>query len=188
MSFDPFGYQEPTPPASGGPGGLPDSSGDARQLAQAKERVKLPAVFLIVVGVLNLLVGLLQVGGTVYIAIQPADAMRESTIERYEQLGKSIPFFQELAKEARKQQPDALKTQSVSVNGAMSLALLVASLLVIFGGVRMVQVRSYGLCILASIVASIPCISFTACCCAGEIVGVWSLVVLLSTDVRMVFR
>jgi hypothetical protein len=188
MSFDPYGYQDSIPPSSGGLGGPSESPNVSLHLTQAMERVKLPGVFLIVVGILNLLVALAQTGGTVYVGVQSADEMYTSQVERYEQMGKSMPMFNEMAKEMRKKKPDELKTQSVALNAAMSVALFVASLLIIFGGIRMIQLRSYGLCMFASIVAAVPCISVTGCCCVGEIVGIWSVVVLLNPQVRMMFR
>jgi hypothetical protein len=188
MSFDPYGYQDTTPPASGGPGGTPESTAAQQHLAQAMERVKLPGVFLIAVGVLNLLVALAQTGGTIYFASQSADEMYTIQLERYQQLGKSMPFFKEMAKEMRKKKPDELKTQSVSLNAVTAIALIVAALVVILGGIRMIQLRSYGLCILAAIVASVPCISPTCCCGVGALVGIWSIVVLLTPQVRMMFR
>jgi hypothetical protein len=187
MSFDPHGHQDPltNPP---GLGERADSASRSRAEAEARERVKLPAVFLIVVGVLNLLVALFYAGVTIFIAVQPADKMHEMQIDTYETLGKSYPFAKEMAAAMRKQDPEDQKVKSVATNSITSAVLLVAALVVIFGGMRMLQMRSYGMCILASIVTSIPCISPTCCCGVGAIVGVWSIIVLLDETVRGFFR
>jgi hypothetical protein len=61
-------------------------------------------------------------------------------------------------------------------------------LIILFGGIRMILMRSYALCLVASILATTPCLSPTGCCCLGNVVGIWGLVVLLSPDVRDAFR
>ncbi len=48
--------------------------------------------------------------------------------------------------------------------------------------------KSYALALCGAISAAIPCISATACCGLGEGIGIWALVVLLSPDVKSVFR
>jgi hypothetical protein len=59
--------------------------------------------------------------------------------------------------------------------------------LIVLGGLRMMQLRAYGLAITASIIAMIPCFS---CCCSviGVPVGIWALVVLARPEVKAAFR
>jgi predicted Zn finger-like uncharacterized protein len=52
---------------------------------------------------------------------------------------------------------------------------------VIFGAIRMRQLRSYGLAMTASILAMLPC---GLCCLLGLPFGIWSLVVINRPDVR----
>jgi hypothetical protein len=197
MSFDPFGYQEPTPPASGGPGGgsqPPDfspggpGSTDASARAEAllqkvRGKVTLPGVFLIVLGVINLLPGAYLVVNTILINRLTGQQFQA----QLEQMG---PFmkkqFEELAKQG--QTPEEFKNTCVTIYGVLSAVMLIASLLVIIGGIRMLQLRNFGLAVFASVVAAVPLISCLACCGPGEIVGIWSIIVLLSPEVRAAFR
>ena len=50
------------------------------------------------------------------------------------------------------------------------------------------QLRLFAVCILASAVSAIPCVSLAGCCCLGQGVGIWSILVLLSSEVRAAFR
>jgi hypothetical protein len=52
----------------------------------------------------------------------------------------------------------------------------------------MVSLKSYGLAMTGSILAAIPCLSAMGCCGIGEAVGIWSLIVLMSADVKSAFR
>jgi hypothetical protein len=65
---------------------------------------------------------------------------------------------------------------------------LIAGAITIFGGIRMLSLKSYSLAILASALAAIPFISLMGCFGIGQGVGIWSLVVLMSADVRTAFR
>ena len=65
-----------------------------------------------------------------------------------------------------------------------TIGLLFAGLLV-FAGMKMMKLESWGLCLAASIVAIIPCIS--PCCCVGLPVGIWAVVVLLNDEVKTAF-
>jgi hypothetical protein len=53
---------------------------------------------------------------------------------------------------------------------------LVFSLMVLSGAFQMRQLRSWGFCVSASILAMLPCLS--PCCVVGLPIGIWSLVVL----------
>ena len=59
------------------------------------------------------------------------------------------------------------------------------AIFVIFAALRMLSLRSYPLCVVASILAMIPCIS--PCCLLGLPIGIWALVILLSQDVKAAF-
>jgi hypothetical protein len=65
--------------------------------------------------------------------------------------------------------------------------VLVASLFVVLAGIRMMQHGSYGLAIFGSILALIPCVT-SPCCILGIPFGIWSLVVLMSPEVKTTFR
>jgi hypothetical protein len=197
MSFDPYGYQDSTPPASGGPPdtrinsgssqggpGSADPSAQAEALyRQAKEKVTLPAVFLIIVGVFNLLPGgYLIVNGLFVSSLTPEQL--QTQMERQNAAMKDQ--FKELAKQGYTP-ADIQKIAIYGCEGTGGAAIL-ASLLMIIGGIRMIQLRNFGLAVFASILAAVPFISCLGCCGLGQIVGIWSLIVLLSPHVRMAFR
>ena len=71
-------------------------------------------------------------------------------------------------------------TQSI-ISGLLGM---VGSFFILFGGMKMKNLESYGLAIAGSIFAMIPC---NCCCCIGLIPGIWSLIVLLNSDVRLAF-
>jgi hypothetical protein len=153
--------------------------------SRAAEKVKLPAIFLIVIGVLNALYGLYQTGQGAYQALAKDKGAEKQEVE------KEIQKNTGLSKEQRDQiQNIAGKIADVGpVTGIiLGLVELLAAAATIFGGVQMMSLRSRGLAILGSILAMIPCVSIMGCCGLGEGVGIWSLIVLMSADVKSAFR
>jgi hypothetical protein len=69
---------------------------------------------------------------------------------------------------------------------AGSLLGLLCGSLILFGGIKMRSLQSYGLCMTASILAMVPCTS--GCCLIGLPVGIWALVVLSKPEVKNSFR
>jgi hypothetical protein len=63
---------------------------------------------------------------------------------------------------------------------------LLGGIFILFGGIKMRKLESYGLCMAASIVAMIPCLS--VCCPLGLAIGIWSLVILSKAEVKSVFH
>ena len=74
--------------------------------------------------------------------------------------------------------------------GAAGVALCFVGLLVagfiIYASLKMKELTQWGLCIAASIIAMIPCIS--PCCIVGLPIGIWCLVVLTKPEVRDAFH
>jgi hypothetical protein len=68
------------------------------------------------------------------------------------------------------------------VGGAISL---VCSVLIFLGGSKMKHLQGYGLAVTGSILSIIPCTN--SCCCIGTPLGIWALVVLLNSDVKLAF-
>jgi phage FluMu protein Com len=66
-----------------------------------------------------------------------------------------------------------------------TVVLMIPYGIVIFGAIRMKQLKNYNLAIAASILAMLPC---SACCILGFPVGIWSLVVLCNRDIRAAFQ
>lgn len=128
-----------------------------------KSKVQVPAIALIVLGVIGVLWAVLSL-------IMPFDpeAAREAMAEN---------GMDELQSERAVQ---FIERFSVGWN-VIGLAL---SGLLIAAGARMMQLKSWGLAVTASIVAMIPC---WCCCILGIPIGIWSLIVLLDKDVKAAF-
>jgi hypothetical protein len=180
MSYDPYSsYAEEPRPGEPYDDRIPQPPGDQERI---KGRVQPAAIALIVVGILNLFFGLYMVFNSVVTTVMPADKLKAQQMAFYEILP---PAMRE---EAGQKTADEMKTQALLINWPFALFTLLASILPIAGGVRMLSLKSYGLGICGAICAAIPCISATACCGLGEGVGLWALVVLLNPDVKSAFR
>jgi hypothetical protein len=74
--------------------------------------------------------------------------------------------------------------------GAAGVAFCFVGLLVagfiIYASLKMKKLTQWSLCIAASIIAMIPCIS--PCCIVGLPIGIWCLVVLTKPEVRASFH
>lgn len=60
-----------------------------------------------------------------------------------------------------------------------------SSIVILWGGIWMKNLRSYGLAMAASILAMVPC--FSPCCLLGLPIGIWALVVLSEPGVKAAF-
>ena len=179
MSDDPSAYppEPPEPDPYRPPLDYPDVSVAA---TTARQRVQLPAIFLMIVGGLNLLVTLYFVVNGIYIATAPPERLAESQAMTARIFGVSA--------EAGKKTPAEIKSQGILVSAVGAGLTFVCALLSILGGWRMYSLRSYGLSVVGAVAAAIPCLSGSACCGLGEGVGLWALIVLLKPEVRDAFR
>jgi len=140
--------------------------------AAALEKVKLPAVGLIVVGALGAASALLR-------AVQGAtneqvDQLRQA----FDQAGIDPGTTENLV--------SALAGGNLVISLVISLLALAISALVLWSGLQMRQLKGRGLAIAGAILGMIPC--FTGCCCViGLPVGIWALVVLMNAEVKAAF-
>jgi len=76
------------------------------------------------------------------------------------------------------------------IEGAAGVAAFFVGLLVagfiIYASLKMKELTQWGLCVAASILAMIPCIS--PCCIVGLPIGIWCLVVLTKPEVKAAFH
>lgn len=171
MSYDP--YYDADQPRPGDPDedfGRPlPERGD-----RLKGRVQAPGIALIVIGVLNIFYVLYMVVNGVMWATAP-DYLMKSAQDTFPGLQGGMDRNQQM---------------TVGIIESFTLATfgLVATVLPIAAGVRMLSMKSYALAICGAVVAMIPCVSGTACCGLGEGAGIWALIVLLNPDVKSVFR
>ncbi|MHC4399462.1 MAG: FmdB family zinc ribbon protein [Planctomycetota bacterium] len=73
-----------------------------------------------------------------------------------------------------------------SVAVLVGLLGIVPAVVVILGGIQMKNLESYGLAMVASVIAVIPCVS--PCCLLGFPVGIWAVVELCDPRVQAAFR
>jgi hypothetical protein len=187
MSFDP--YVPPTPEPGQQPTGAPGVA------SQARLRVSLPGWLLILLGLFHLVVSIAPLSAVIWLVSNPAEkipAAFESLFDWAERNNPNDPQQQKRIADARQQlkqtSPQAMKGEFLLESGLGTGWLLLVGLLGIIGGWRMLSLKSYGLAVLASVLVAIPCISPGGCCCLGQIVGIYSLIVLLSADVRAAFQ
>jgi hypothetical protein len=143
---------------------------DIRKQDEVPAKLRIPAIFLIIVGVLNVLGAFyFIVDGTILIASP------QMSMQGYKTLNMPQPTQQQLV-----------------VYGIFYILLgilgVIASALTIIGGARMVVAKNYGLAMVASVIAIIPGISCLGCCGIGEGIGIWALIVLVMPDVKAVFQ
>jgi hypothetical protein len=178
---DPYRQPEYPPPGSYQPGQPGERDPFAQSPSQVSGRVTAPAVGLLLVAAANFLLGLGLLGlGFIYSKIPPDKA--EEMLEK--QNAQQVAQMRQagLTVEAM------LKVYTYGGLGGGALALVVA-LVTAVGAIRMLMLRSYGLAVIASVLAAIPCVSPGACpCLFGMAVGVWALVILLDPEVRSAFR
>jgi hypothetical protein len=168
----------PQPPPEGTPPG-PDLL--ARAEAAAREKVLVPALMLIVVGIANLVLALIPLffgGWVLTMPLGQFDEMMRKSAEQNPWAGR-LNTPEEVAQ---------AKTLGGSFYLAEGIVPIPLAVVILFAGVRMRQLRSYGLAVTGSFLAAIPCLSCSACCVLGEIAGIWALVVLFNSEVRAVFR
>lgn len=160
--MDPYQPPPPQPPPYGTPAHPPGTN--------PVEAVKLPAIFLIVIGAIGLLWALFSLISGLAGAEQNQAQMQQAL---------SDPNI-----------PPALKRMLAGASGGgaafFNLFYVLTSGLVIFGGIQMMKLKSYGLSMAASIIAMIPCVG--PCFCLGLPVGIWSLVVLNKPEVKAAFN
>ena len=176
MSYDPYAY--------GAEEARPDDT-DARLSGNAeriKSQVRVPAIALIVSGILNLMFALYMMVNSVVTTVMPADKLKEQQTAIFDALP---PAFRENADQ--KTAAD-MKTQAMLINWPLTVMALLASVLPIAGGIRMLSLKSYALSMCGAICAAVPCMSIVACCGLGEIAGIWAIIVLLNPDVKSAFH
>jgi hypothetical protein len=157
----------------------PDNYGPPVDSDGARTKTNIPGVLLIVVGILNVLFGLLLVFRGVQIAMSPVADIVQAR-EQMRQLFPNLPEDQTT--------PEQYKTQTTATALIWGAVTVVLALVTLFGGVLMRGLRGYGLAIVGSILALIPCVSPAGCCLLGVVAGIWALIVLANADVRSAFR
>ena len=131
------------------------------ELRAAEDQVKLPAIGLLVTGILGII-------SAIYSVLNVA-------------FGLGATFFDpnEVPSEWRQTVAwwGSVETVGIIVN-------VIASGFLIWAASQMMKLRGHTTALIASVIAMIPC---WACCCTGLPVGIWALIVLLRNDVKAAF-
>jgi hypothetical protein len=150
--------------------GLPGNSFPGGPSPDAAAKVSGPAIGLIIVGALNAAMGAYNIfqgamGANAQIQAPPEMQGDQQAMEMFETL------------------------QNLGGGTAIAVGVITAlvGLLIIFGGLKMKNLQSYGLAMTASVLALIPCVSPSACCLIGIGIGIWSLIVLMKPEVKAAF-
>lgn len=69
---------------------------------------------------------------------------------------------------------------------ASSFVGILVAAFIIYVSLKMKELNQWGLCVAASVLAMIPCIS--PCCIIGLPIGIWCLVVLMRPEVKAAFH
>jgi hypothetical protein len=161
--------------------GVPPTGFGGPSPEQIKAKVLPPSIGLLVVGIINVLLSLWGVASSaMFLAgVGPAVAAQEQQQEQMDQL-------REQGLDWLVQMIESMNTLQGPVGLVISLVQLAAAGVIIFGGLRMMNLRSYGLSLAAAILAIIPLLS--NCYCVGIPLGVWAVIVLMDPNVKQSFR
>lgn len=132
--------------------------------SSAVEKVKLPAIFLMITAGLGALMAVMSLISNLF--------------------GTGFNMANMGGMGEGNEQLIAMMTGGMGV--ALSVVGLVMAGVVFFGASKMMKLEMYGLAISASVIAMIPCVS--PCCLLGLPIGIWSLVVLLNNEVKAAFH
>jgi hypothetical protein len=127
-----------------------------------RSRLQWPAIGLIIVGVLNASSGLLLILGRIASIVKGREPVITDEDRRLGYMF-GIIFFP-----------------------IVSLISIVASPIIVFGGIQMLRARRYSVALWAAILALIPVTSL--CCIPGIPIGIWALIVLRHPEVRASFE
>jgi hypothetical protein len=145
-------------------------------IERAKAKVKGPAIGLIVVGVFLLIAAIMN---SVQVATGGLDTqfeelrtkMRSDASKTQEQKDKAVEIV------------DLYEKITIPALPVYVGIFVIVGLLLIFGGIKMMNLKSRGLVMTSSILAMIPCFS-SVCCLIGLPIGIWAIVVLSNPDVK----
>ena len=143
---------------------------------EARRRVHTPGLMLQWFGIISLIIVVLRLLVVIVdidmIAKPLYDLQVDANKNQPPQNKQNLPPYEEYAK--------SFSTQML-IDGLLGM---VGSFFILFGGMKMTYLQSYGMSITGAIFAIVPC---NCCCCIGMIPGIWALVALLNSDVKLAF-
>jgi hypothetical protein len=168
----------------------PDENADGHQSGEALDpryvaalaRVRPAAIFLIVVSALNLIGVLLLFSANREYREEPRAVWKERWDEFRRKQGDGAKM-----QEGGIFSPEGMRDVFIWSTAIWGLLTGVTGMLGLWGGVRMLSLRSYPLALTSAIVTAIPCLSLASCFLLGVAAGIWAFVVLLNAEVRAMF-
>lgn len=153
-----------------------DDRDDRDDVRIAKGRVTVPAVGLIIVAAIGLLSGIVNM-----IQFPGLDAQFDAEVKKVED-NPGIPNNQKQQQvDMLNQIRDGMKTVWLPWNAGIVLS----SLVILIGGIKLMSLSSPGLVTLASILSLVPCVS--GCCLLGLVFGIWAMVAMGKPEVKAGF-
>lgn len=153
----------------------------------AAGKAKGPGIFLVVVGFLNVLAGLVLLGIGVMAMALPGLADKATAQMSPAERQKFEADMAKLKAQSGQSFEQQMRTGGVFylIWGVLSL---LGSIVTILGGFKMMSLSSYGLAMAGAISALLPCVSPCSCGIIGLAAGIWSIIVLMNADVKAAFR
>lgn len=145
-----------------------------------ESRTAAPGICLIVVGVLNMALGVL--------VLRNGFEVQHMTLDEFRQMLESNPAWGVVTGGKKAAPTEDQKSFTAVANVGLGVLNVLGAVLTVFAGVSMRSLSRYGLAVAGAVWALIPFLSLSACCGIGEIVGIWALVVLLGQEVRSAFQ
>jgi len=144
------------------------ASSQADAESDAAQRIKIPAIALIVVSSIGVLYYIFSAILTLVGGAQPM-----------QNTAGMPPEWQHFMERMQQNQHGPMAF-------IISLAFVAMNAFVLFGSIKMLKLQSYGLAVAASVIAMLPC--GMGCCCVFSIpIGIWALVVLNKPEVKSQF-
>jgi len=131
------------------------------------DMVKGPGLGLLIVGIIGICLGLFGLLSAVF-------GIGAARFEEMQQQGQQLPEWSKV-----------FLGGGGALNIVSSLIGVASSCLVAYAGLQMQKLQNRTLCMVASVLAMIPC--FSPCCPLGLPIGIWALIVLNKSDVRAAF-
>ncbi|HEX3799129.1 MAG TPA: DUF4339 domain-containing protein [Verrucomicrobiae bacterium] len=154
----------PSPPSFGA--GLPNDAGRAVALSE----VSGPAIGLMVTAILGAFAALCRIFAN-------AVGFPMNGFNNFNNFNNMPPEAQQWMR--------MMQSTSGTVGIFFSILGIAIAIFIFFGALKMKKLENHTFCVIASIIAMIPCIS--PCCCVGLPLGIWALVVLNKSEVRAYF-
>jgi hypothetical protein len=131
----------------------------------AKEKVKIPAIALLVTAVIGILTNCLSIVGAL---VRLLGGATTTVVNKDDQTQQILVIVQ----------------GPVGIVSGI-IGIIVAGV-VIFGAIKMQKLEAWGLALTAAILTAVPCTS--PCCCIGIFTGIWAIVVLMNQEVKSAFQ